>query len=474
MDGFTCIMMVGMRGCGKSALARALYLNIKCAVATMEGPHGESGWRPCWLTPCEEGGERPYRKAVQAACKRTPGAAGELPVTHIILDACHLLPEEREAVYYPALSQRTPDTFLYVVFSHPNGGQGLWREVCHPRLSHEAAWHPPADRKNPSAAYWESVDQHHSAVAAVRREAGKSGTVVEVDASLPLAEACEVVMEALAHMARHGRGVVGDCGVGVGPSPGWWRLPGSTTEAVMTVALGYNRVRKQIGPWYRPLLFACVAVTPEKHETTHQNYTYLLQLVPPEFLDGKQTQNEFHVTLKFMGNDRDPAMVIAIATDSKAMGRPQQCEVRVRAVVSDAKATALVVSLPPRDNNSNNHYAYHDDHEKDLLGNAARTCCCGPAARNRPPCGNPTPHITIATAEGVSPAYSNILCHQLEMDVEGRSVFFFDTQRVVVGRGGVSFSPPPPSLWTDGNGGSPSGDVPRVFGGIEFRPCYSS
>lgn len=146
---FGVIQMIGLPGCGKSVLSRALYLHLldhpfehqmqdvdkltmeedACCVEVFHpsfllcSPNV-----PRWLTPKEH--PSGYAAAVMNACGRKPTAAGEPPVTHLILDDTHVTPATRDARFYPTKEQAA--IWLYVLFTHSEGSEALYRDVCVP------------------------------------------------------------------------------------------------------------------------------------------------------------------------------------------------------------------------------------------------------------------------------------------------------------------------------------------------------
>lgn len=129
---------------------------------------------PRWLDPVElKGG---YTSCVKMSCERAYTSAGVPPVTHLILDYAHLIYSHRHADFYPCKhrdmenlssageegesdggrggrgrgrgrggtragdSLPRPAIWLYVYFTHPEGGAALHRDICAPRLSQK--FHP--------------------------------------------------------------------------------------------------------------------------------------------------------------------------------------------------------------------------------------------------------------------------------------------------------------------------------------------
>ncbi|KAF8285728.1 hypothetical protein TcYC6_0032400 [Trypanosoma cruzi] len=110
----------------------------------------------------------------------------------------------------------------------------------------------------------------------------------------------------------------------------------------------------------------------------------VLELVPPEMLDGKKVQKAFHVTTLYLGRDacNDPVLLQQLVG---LLG--ESIELTLTSVASDPKGTAIAVR-----------------NEGEF------------------PCENVHPHITIANAPGVPPVYSNELLDDSHADDPCRTV----------------------------------------------------
>lgn len=160
-DPLIVIQMIGPEGCGKSTLARLLYLYFldhpfeyqlrEKGLGPPERSHPPHSvtptslhWHPNvprWLTPSEN--PHGYAAAVQAALSRKCNAAGEPPVTHLILDSTHLSSSDRNASFYPPKDGlHSAAVWLYCYFTHPTCNMAVQAERC--RYRNMLPSHPPS------------------------------------------------------------------------------------------------------------------------------------------------------------------------------------------------------------------------------------------------------------------------------------------------------------------------------------------
>eukprot|EP00796_Vickermania_ingenoplastis_P004767 gene4767-3428_t len=444
MPDTVVVKFVGPEGCGKSVLARTLYLLL---------PEVLSGAVPCWLNPAEEG--KRYPQAVKAAVDRAtkPQRASDAAFrpTHLLLDSTHLTQEERHASFYP--SDATPGIrVVYVLFDHPEGGRGLERDACIPHLTREyeetqrrqkgaTPVHPPSlpaglfmwqtgelsskapkkenvlkrllslcsrilllclqfcfrsvvtDRQDRSPL----AKLHDTALANVRQTPGVETIAVQPHAQPP-EEMVDAVVKVLTRLWEAGGGArreekemsggVCVCDKEV-PRPrlGW--------SGAWEIAMAYNRCRSAVGiPWHKRLVYACVALGPKA-------YQEVLKVIAGRAA-GMPIQHEFHMTLKFLLHDLDPYYVVtiqryaeAMAAESPAVAEEACGPFFLEQLMKDDRAIAVKVvdtRCPPSGATAPEQSGSADQQVPRF-----------------PPMANQTPHVTIATARGTWPVYSNDL-----------------------------------------------------------------
>lgn len=156
------IQMIGPEGCGKSTLSRLLYLyfldhpfehqlpKINPSPPELDHPPPDSTmptrlhWNPNvprWLSYAEN--PQGYTAAVKAALSRKYNAAGEPPVTHLILDSTHVWSRHRPLSFDPPKEARhSTAVWLYCYFTSPTDSLSLQAKRCQQRKMLPS--HPPS------------------------------------------------------------------------------------------------------------------------------------------------------------------------------------------------------------------------------------------------------------------------------------------------------------------------------------------
>ncbi|KAF8297828.1 hypothetical protein TcBrA4_0065730 [Trypanosoma cruzi] len=320
------VVCVGLQGCGKSTFSRTLYALLRQARLS-----------PCWINQDEAGGRRQFLGAIRRAQR-----GGH---THLIIDKMNL--DEAARDDYADLGLRA----LTVVWSHPDGTDALV-DICFDRVRRRGSAHRTfkADRGEGRRVRQTLLD------CATRCRPPTEGPLIEVSVTDDTATIARRVWAELS--AR-----------------GLTDIPEIQTLD-MAAALGVaNACESFLCRFPRHVEYAAIQIaSPER----------VLELVPPEMLDGKKVQKAFHVTTLYLGRDacKDPVLLQQLVG---LLG--ESIELTPTSVASDPKGTAIAVR-----------------NEGEF------------------PCENVHPHITIANAPGVPPVYSNELLDDSNADDPCRTV----------------------------------------------------
>ncbi|KAF8275338.1 hypothetical protein TcBrA4_0139090 [Trypanosoma cruzi] len=240
---------------------------------------------------------------------------------------------------------------LTVVWSHPDGTDALV-DICFDRVRRRGSAHRTfkADRREGRRVRQTLLD------CATRCRPPTEGPLIEVSVT---DDTATIARRVWAELSAHGLTDIPE-----------------TQTLDMAAALGVaNACESFLCRFPRHVEYAAIQIaSPER----------VLELVPPEMLDGKKVQKAFHVTTLYLGRDacKDPVLLQQLVG---LLG--ESIELTPTSVVSDPKGTAIAVR-----------------NEGEF------------------PCENVHPHITIANAPGVPPVYSNELLDDSHADDPCRTV----------------------------------------------------
>ncbi|KAF8295367.1 putative Fungal tRNA ligase phosphodiesterase domain containing protein [Trypanosoma cruzi] len=318
------VVCVGLQGCGKSTFSRTLYALLRQARLS-----------PCWINQEEAGGRRQFLGAIRRAQR-----GGH---THLIIDKMNL--DEAARDDYADLGLRA----LTVVWSHPDGTDALV-DICFDRVRRRGSAHRTfkADRGEGRRVRQTLLD------CATRCRPPTEGPLIEVGVTDDTATIARRVWAELS--AR-----------------GLTDIP-ETQTLDMAAALGVANACES---------FLCFSPATWSMPQFRLRHPRVLELVPPEMLDGKKVQKAFHVTTLYLGRDacKDPVLL------QQLVGLLGESIELTPTSASDPKGTAIAVR-----------------NEGEF------------------PCENVHPHITIANAPGVPPAHSNELLDDSHADDPCRTV----------------------------------------------------
>eukprot|EP00796_Vickermania_ingenoplastis_P001647 gene1647-1015_t len=279
----TVIAMVGVQGCGKSTLSRALLYLIKRVDRA----------RCCWLSRAEEG--RFYDGAVAKSIHQ--GVQEPQSKCYVLLDDTYLIEEERNKL----LVGKNVKT-VFVLFTH---SKDCLREFVWERLKRPHHPYPPS----------QEILQYQLQLQEVveRNQTPKEAEWVVLDVTKSFQTLCNNVLRHLHLSLLHSD----DC------------------ETATLLMPTYHLCRSQVGRWGTPLYYAFLELNAgevKKHVFTKH------------IARDAEVLQRFHVTLHFCLYDRDPQFLIELQEFKERY--PRNCGVALKSVVWNNRCTAITVGKP--------------------------------------------------------------------------------------------------------------------------------